>query len=206
MLQPDGKIVVAADHATIDAFSTISDNRNFLVQRYHPNGALDPAFGSAGSVVTEFSPGLDSATSILRQADGKLLATGSAAGGFGLARYLNPAPIAVQIDVQPGTFPNIINIGSGGKVAVAILGGADFDSSTVDPATVTFASATPALKGKDRPMVSADDVNRDGFMDLVLHMEIEALYLQQADSDAVVEGRTFSGIPFRGSDTVRVLP
>jgi len=206
LLQPDGKIVVAADHATIDSFSTVSDNRNFLVQRYHPNGALDPAFGSAGSVVTEFSTGFDSASAILQQADGKLIAAGSAVGGFGLARYLDPAPFAVQIDIEPGREPNTVNLGAGGKVTVAILGSAEFDATTVDPATVTLASATPALKGKDRLMVSTDDVNRDGFMDLLVHMEIEALYLQESDTTAIVEGRTLSGIPFRGADTIRVLP
>lgn len=206
LLQPDGKIVVAANHATINSFSTVSDDRNFLVQRYHPNGALDPAFGSAGSVVTEFGTGFDSASAILQQADGKLLAAGSAAGGFGLARYLNPAPIAVAIDIQPRAEPNTVNLGSGGKVAVAILGSAEFDATTVDPATVTLASAMPALKGKDRLMVSTDDVNRDGFMDLLVHMEIEVLYLQASDTTAIVEGRTMGGVPFRGADTLRVLP
>lgn len=206
LLQPDGKIVVAANHALIQPFEVVSDNRNFLVQRYHPNGALDPAFGSAGSVVTQFSPGLDSAASILQQADGRLVAAGAADGSFGVARYLNPAPIAVAIDIQPGTFPNSVNLGSGGKLTVAILGSADFDATAVDPATVTLASATPALKGKDRLMVTSTDVDGDGFVDLLLHMEIEALYLEAADSAAIVEGRTLGGVPFRGTDMLRVLP
>jgi uncharacterized delta-60 repeat protein len=206
LLQPDGKIVVSGDHATIDAFTTVSDNHNFLVQRYQPNGTLDPAFGSAGSVVTEFSTGLDFATAILQQADAKLVAAGAAGGGFGLARYLNPAPIAVAIDIQPGVFPNTVNLGSGGKVAVAIFGGPDFDATTIDPATVTLASATPALKGKDRLMATVTDVDRDGFLDLVLHMEVDALYLETSDTVAIVEGRTTGGVPFRGADTIRVLP
>src|ERR1044071_1180859 len=94
----------------------------------------------SGSVVTEFSTGLDFATAILQQADAKLVAAGAAGGGFGLARYLNPAPIAVAIDIQPGIFPNTVNLGSGGKVAVAIFGGPDSDATTIDPATVTLAT------------------------------------------------------------------
>ena len=206
LLQPDGKIVVGGNHSTIGAFETVSDNRNFLVQRYHPNGMRDPAFGSAGTVVTEFSTGLDSATSILQQADAKLVAAGAAGGGFGLARYLNPVPITVAVDIQPGTFPNTVNLGSGGKVTVAILGAADFDSTTVDAATVTLASATPALKGKERLMATTSDVDGDGFIDLLLHMEIEALYLEDSDTAAIVEGRTMDGVAFRGADTLRVLP
>jgi len=95
LVQPDGRIVVAGEHATIDGFGTVSDNRNFLVLRYRANGAGDRSFGTEGAVITEFSPGFDSASSILRQTDGKLIAAGSASGGFGLARYLvrhGPAP------------------------------------------------------------------------------------------------------------------
>lgn len=206
LVQADGKIVVAGDYAAIDAYDTISGNRDFLVLRYHSNGAADPTFGSAGRVITEFTSGYDTATSILQQADGKLIAAGGAWGGFGLARYLNPAPTAVTIDIRPGTDPNTVNLGSGGKVAVAILGGIEFDARTVDPETVTLASAVTALKGKGNLMASVDDVNADGYMDFVVHVDIEALYLTGVDTEATVEGRALNGTPFRGSDTVRVLP
>ena len=55
-------------------------------------------------------------------------------------------------------------------------------------------------------MATITDVDRDGFMDLVLHMEVEALYLDASDTVAIVEGRTTGGVPFRGADTIRVLP
>jgi uncharacterized delta-60 repeat protein len=95
LLQPDGRIVAAGSHAAVDGFSNVSDNRNFLVLRYHANGDVDRNFGSVGAVITEFDAGFDSASSVLQQTDGKLIAAGSASGGFGLARYLikhAPAP------------------------------------------------------------------------------------------------------------------
>ena len=56
--------------------------------------------------------------------------------------------LTVVIDIKPGSFPNSINLGSGGNVPVAICSTLDFDATTVDPLTVTLASAPAKLKGK----------------------------------------------------------
>src|SRR5688572_23030241 len=51
-------------------------------------GALDPEFGTGGTVVTDFSAGFDTALSLTVQSDGKFVAVGSANGSnFGVARY-----------------------------------------------------------------------------------------------------------------------
>ncbi|MBI4685573.1 MAG: SBBP repeat-containing protein [Nitrospirae bacterium] len=115
------------------------------------------------------------------------------------------AVIIVTIDIKPGSNPNSINLGSGGTVPVAILSTTTFDATTVDPMTVTLASAPVKLKGKGTPMASLADVNEDGLLDLIVHVTTEALQLTQTDTTAILEGKTFNGNSIRGSDTIRVI-
>jgi len=114
--------------------------------------------------------------------------------------------IPVAIDIKPGSFPNSINLGSGGTVPVAIVSTATFDATTVDPTTVTLASAPVKLTGKGTPMASFQDINEDGFNDLVVHVSTQTLQLSETDTQAVLEGQTFSGEHIRGTDTIRVVP
>lgn len=112
----------------------------------------------------------------------------------------------VTIDIKPGSHPNSINLGSHGTVPVAILSTADFDATTVDPLSVTLANAHVKLKGKGTPMASSQDVNGDGRLDLVVHVETEALELSPTSKKAILDGKTFSGMVIRGLDSVRVVP
>ena len=114
--------------------------------------------------------------------------------------------IQVSIDIKPGSFPNCINLGSNGTVPVAIISTETFDATTVDPLTVTLASAPVKLKGKGTPMASFQDVNGDSLLDLVVHVSTEALQVTNTDTEAVVEGKTYGGGPIRGTDTIRVVP
>lgn len=114
--------------------------------------------------------------------------------------------ITVTIDIKPGSYPNSINLGSGGTVPVAIFSTASFDARTVDPLTVTLASAPVKLKGNGTAMSSFQDVNGDGLQDLVVHLSTETLQLSETDTEAVLEGKTFDGMSIRGTDTVRVVP
>lgn len=114
--------------------------------------------------------------------------------------------LRVHIDIKPGSFPNSINLGSGGTVPVAILSTATFDATTVDPTTVTLASAPVKLKGQGTPMASFEDINADGLLDLVVRVSTEALQISEADTEAVLEGQTLDGTPITGVDTVRVVP
>lgn len=114
--------------------------------------------------------------------------------------------VTVQIDIKPGSFPNSINLGSGGTVPIAIFSTNTFDATTVDPTTVTLAGAEVKLRGNGMSMASVQDVNDDGLLDLVVHVSTEAFQLSETDTEAVLEGQTFSGTPIRGTDSVRVVP
>ncbi len=112
----------------------------------------------------------------------------------------------VSIDIKPGSFPNSINLGSNGVVPVAILGSATFDASQIDPLTVTMADAQVKLKGKGTPMASLQDVNGDGFLDLVVQVSTSTLQLTATNTEAIVEGATVGGTPFRGKDSLNIVP
>jgi uncharacterized delta-60 repeat protein len=93
-LQSDGHILVAGT-----AFSNGPTDDDFAVVRYTPSGHLDPGFGTAGTVTTDFSSpdsgtsrSLDRASTIVLQPDGKIVVAGFTRGerqAFAAARY-NP--------------------------------------------------------------------------------------------------------------------
>lgn len=114
---------------------------------------------------------------------------------------------AVAIDIKPGAFPNSMNLGSSGVVPVAILSSEQFDATQVDPATVTLAGAAVGLIGKgDRYSCSAQDVNGDGRVDLLCHVMTAQFMIEEGDSMAVLEAKTFSGQAIRGQDSIKLVP
>lgn len=89
---------------------------------------------------------------------------------------------------------------------VAILSTADFDARTVDPTTVRLASASVKLKGNGMPVASFNDVNHDGRVDLLVHVITAALQLNEADTEAILNGQCLDGKSIKGVDTIRVVP
>jgi uncharacterized delta-60 repeat protein len=76
VVQPDGKVVVAAQR-----------DGDLALVRYSAGGALDPAFGGDGVVVTDLGF-QERAIEILLQSGGRLLVVGAAPDRLVLARYL----------------------------------------------------------------------------------------------------------------------
>jgi len=109
-VQPDGKILVAGG---ADMAATQFD---FALVRYNPNGSLDSTFGIGGKVTTDFNGGLDGASSMVLQTDGRIVLAGFATAGdphMALARYNTD-----------GTLDS--SFGSGGKTITNINGNRDF--------------------------------------------------------------------------------
>jgi uncharacterized delta-60 repeat protein len=83
-IQADGKIVTVGQ---------TGDRGDFALARYNPNGSLDPSFSGDGKQTTDFGGiygGLETATGVAIQGDGKIVAVGVDADyDFALARY-NP--------------------------------------------------------------------------------------------------------------------
>jgi ELWxxDGT repeat protein len=114
--------------------------------------------------------------------------------------------LPVAVDIRPGSDENPIRLGSGGTVPVALLGAADFDAASVDPASVTLAAAAVRLKGNGTPMAHLGDIDGDGYDDLVVHVETRALELSEGDTLATISGRTVEGFVIEGRDTVTIVP
>lgn len=114
------------------------------------------------------------------------------------------------IDVKPGSDGNPININKKhGDVPVAILGSADFDVTRVDAPGLRFGpdGAEPnhdlSLPGLAEGHL--EDVDDDGFTDLVTHYHAPASGLAPGDAEACLTGSLTDGTPFEGCDEVRVF-
>jgi len=106
--------------------------------------------------------------------------------------------IPVQIDIKPGDTPNAVNPRNQGVIPVAILSSSAFDATQVDPATVRFgnAGAAPTDGGH------VEDVNNDGLPDLVFQFPTPATGIVCGDTSETLTGKTLSGTPIQGSDSV----
>jgi hypothetical protein len=121
-------------------------------------------------------------------------------------------PIPVGIDVKPGSYPNSICLNDQGLLPVAILGSADFHVSDINPATVqidgVFVAVTGSVK-KPHLMWSLEDVNQDGYMDMVVHFDVQSLEPGVLNAGTValhIDGYLYNGDRFTGSDSVNIVP
>jgi hypothetical protein len=122
---------------------------------------------------------------------------------------LEPVVIYVQIDIKPGSSPNAINPGSNGLVPVAVLSSEDFDATQVDPTTVTLAGANVAVRGKGNYMAHKEDVNGDGYIDLVVQVETSAGSAVWETGTAILTGNLlpeFGATLIEGSDEIIIVP
>jgi hypothetical protein len=187
---------------TIDVLTSASDPDGDLLTVTGVGAATNGTVALNGSIVT-YTPdsgfsGDDSFTYTV--SDGQATADGLVT--------VTVNGVWVAIDIKPGSYPNAINLGSNGVVPVAILSEADFDATTVDPATVSLAGAGVAMRGKsNKLMASSQDINADGLLDLVLHVETENLVPEQLqDGYGTIVGRTYAGMPIIGTDEITLVP
>ena len=111
--------------------------------------------------------------------------------------------LPVDVDIKPSDDPNHINLRSRGKVPVAILSTALFDATAINPLTVAVAGAPVNLKPNGTAASSLQDINGDGLLDMIVHVDITALQLTNFDNETLVEGLTFDGKHFWGTDTIQ---
>jgi hypothetical protein len=106
--------------------------------------------------------------------------------------------LPVQIDIQPGKDPNLVDPNASQRVGVAILGSEEFDVADVDPATLTFGPAQSSPSGR----ATIRDTNDDGFDDLVVRFKLKTSGISSGDEEACLSGETMDGTPFHDCDSL----
>lgn len=105
-----------------------------------------------------------------------------------------------EIDVKPGSFPNSINVGSRGKIPVAILTTAYFDAGTVDVSSIQFGP------GKAHPdHYALEDVDGDTDWDLILHFNTQEVGITCGDMEVSIAGQTLDAVAFLGADSINTV-
>jgi hypothetical protein len=114
-------------------------------------------------------------------------------------------PTAVEIDIKPGSDPNCFNSDAKGVIPVAILGSAVFETTAIDPFSVSLDGADVRVKGKSGNAGSLEDVNGDGFQDMVVQIIDEGGY-DSGNTSATLTGQLQDGTPIEGSDSICIVP
>ncbi|MHC4607511.1 MAG: hypothetical protein ACYTAF_11380 [Planctomycetota bacterium] len=115
--------------------------------------------------------------------------------------------VDVGIDIKPGSDPNSFNNDGNGAIPVAILGSETFDVTLIDASTVTMEGMpvkTVGKPGREKLLAHIEDVNADGFDDLVVQIQDVDGVFAQGEGVALVTGTLLDGRSFEGTDSVRV--
>jgi hypothetical protein len=112
-------------------------------------------------------------------------------------------PIQVDIDIKPGSDPSCFNNDGNGVIPVAILGSADFDVTQIDAGTVQLEGLAVAARGKANKLLAAyEDVNTDGFTDLVIKIEDVDGTFTQGSGTATLTGNLLDGTSILGTGDI----
>jgi parallel beta-helix repeat protein len=118
--------------------------------------------------------------------------------------------LQASIDIKPSDFPNVINLKSKGVIPVVVLGSDSFDVKAIDPATIKFGptgnEAPVNMLPKGKFQYSLEDVNKDGYMDIVFHFDTQATGFIVGDTAGIITGKLYSGTSIEGSDSVSIIP
>jgi len=114
--------------------------------------------------------------------------------------------LQVRIDVRPGNDVDPIKIGSRGVLPIAILSSASFDALTIDPSTILVAGAGVAVRGNGRHYLTVErDVDGDGLVDLVVHVETAGVEVEANSAKIVLTGQTYDDVAIFGRDFVTTV-
>ena len=131
-----------------------------------------------------------------------------------------PTPVPVAVNIRPQCCPNPLSAVSKGMLPVVISGTNEFDVNDIEPASVSIVVNGIEISAvrhcyKDvtapaEPCVCPESSGPDGFIDIILHFETEALLEALGDLTGVEQlelqftGRLLDLTPIEGSDCVLI--
>lgn len=127
------------------------------------------------------------------------------------------APIAVSLDVKPGSCPNPINGSSVGVLPAALLGTAGFDVANVDVASLRLAGVAPIQSAYEDvagpfagELCGCTTAGPDGFLDLTLKFNAQDIFNALGASPIgervlALTGNLLDGTPIEGQDCVFIV-
>ena len=131
----------------------------------------------------------------------------------GALRHEVPRPWlepTVEIDIKPGSDPNCCQGRHRARPRVTIFRGQSpgrslrtFDVQDVDVDTVELKGMAVKAVGKGNKLLAAfEDVNDDGFLDLVVKIEDTDNALEPGDGETTLRGKLLNGAPLMGKDSI----
>ncbi|MEN8239637.1 MAG: PKD domain-containing protein, partial [Actinomycetota bacterium] len=169
-------------------------------------------YGTDGSFLTAVSGDRTSVSVIGLPAGASVVIGVAAIGRYGPSETALSNPVVVpgdsvipaRVDILPDSDTNPIRANRKGVLPVALLGSPDFDVTQVDLGSLMFgpAAAVPAHDLSNGGHI--EDVDGDGFDDLVLHFNFVSSGIQLGDVEACLKGALIDGRQFAGCDTITV--
>jgi len=138
--------------------------------------------------------------------DVTVLTKASAEQSEGITAIESASCYLVPMDVKPGSDPNSINLGSKGKIPIAVLSTPDFDATKVNLSTVEIGGAGVAVKNNGTWQASFEYVNGDQLLDLVIHVETQDLRIPSTATSLSLTANTVGGTKICGEDAIRLVP
>jgi hypothetical protein len=113
---------------------------------------------------------------------------------------------SVTIDIKPGSDPNCFNQNGRGVIPVAILGDISLDVTVIDTSSLSFSGLDVRVKGNAQPQCGVEDVNRDGYWDLVCQFADDSAKWALGNGEAILRGELYNGINIEGSEAICLVP
>ena len=177
-----------------------------------PYGTFDQG-GNAAEWLDGAYKTFPSGTIYLRRRGGSYTTRNIELRSFAILRYVSRLTVGIstsariaripelEIDIDPDSNSNMVNLSSARRlISVAIVGTDEFDAAEVDPHSLEFGPerAHPA----HRQGGHLEDINDDGYVDLISHFRANDTGIAFGDSEAGITGETSGGTPLLGCDYI----